>query len=579
MKKADLLANKPPGRLNDKNVIGNLFCVGKEPVIEMRWLRDGDLIRHFTWKDHWLTYREKTKFAPAHWTQERLSYWGYDGRIYVEDRKKSQRLETDIDEFLKAIGKSFIYDKIRQYEECVAEEKRQAAVKRREDKTTKMVRALTPALPKDFRKWCLNQKAGFVYLYQMTHNHLTIDRRFEVNHERNTITEVSRGWSYAPGQFWDGWAYGIYFDRIGRHQRFDKKKQSYTITKKGVIYPGTLREINFINESARQALLAEAATGDLICWDWYMDKLQRDSRAERVVKSGYKELVKMFRKNCGFTMEPVNERDGVHEMLGVSKGRYRLLRKLNGDEGLIFAASRYALDRPVFTDQELMEIKKIPGVERKKRICHISARYKLKVSHLIKLLRTESIDTISKYGDYLDMAREHGEDIHEEIVYRNKRWKEYHDRWNAEQKAKKEQKRKTQKNKEFKNIARDKKRNQDHFGWESKSYVMLIPTKAGDIIDEGNLQHHCVGASDNYMEQMHNRKSFILFLRKKEDAQTPYYTIQATWDGKVMQAYSKYNRKPDWEIVNKALNAWKREIKKRFAKECEKVTQKEENIA
>ena len=571
MKKADLLANKPPGKLTEKNVIGNLFYVNKEPVIEMQWFLNGNRIRHFTWKDHWLTYRDTTEFAPAHWTREKVSDWGYYQNLSTAGKKKTKRLEVDTDEFLKKVNKNFLYDKISWYEDCVAEEKRQAADWRREEKTTKMVRALTPSLPKDFRKWCLNQKAGFVYLYQRTANNLTIERQFEINHERNTITEIVRGWSYAPGQFWDGWAYGEYFDRMGKSQRFDQKKQGYVIAKKGVIYPKTLREINFINESARQALLTEAKTGDLICWSYYMDKLQRDERAERIVKSGYKELIKIFRKNTGFYFQPVKSNEGVHEMLGVSKGRYKLLRKLNGDEGLIYAANRYAFDHPVFTDKELQELKKVPGVERKKKICHVSASYKLKLSHLIKLLKDATIDEIQMYSDYLDMAKEKNENVLDEIVYRNKRWKEYHDRWMADYKRAKEKKWMDEKNKQFKNIAADAKKNQQHFGWESKSYIMMIPKRAGDIIEEGNIQHHCVGASDTYMEKMNKRKSFILFLRKKEDTETPYYTIEASWDGKILQAYSQFDRKPEWETVNKVLNAWKREIKKRTAKEGEKI--------
>lgn len=92
MKKADLLANKPPGRLTAKNVIGNMFYVNKEPVVEMQWILNGNRIRHFTWKDHWLTYRDTTKFAPAHWTRERKYQTGDIIRTCQRKERKRQNV-------------------------------------------------------------------------------------------------------------------------------------------------------------------------------------------------------------------------------------------------------------------------------------------------------------------------------------------------------------------------------------------------------------------------------------------------------------------------------------------------------
>ena len=64
---------------------------------------------------------------------------------------------------------------------------------------------------------------------------------------------------------------------------------------------------------------------------------------------------------------------------------------------------------------------------------------------------------------------------------------------------------------------------------------------------------------------MDKRESFIIFLRKQEEPEVPYYTIET--DGtRVIQAYGAYDRKPDWTMVNKLLQEWIQEVRKRRAR-------------
>ena len=125
------------------------------------------------------------------------------------------------------------------------------------------------------------------------------------------------------------------------------------------------------------------------------------------------------------------------------------------------------------------------------------------------------------------MAANRGMQITDEIVYRNKRWKDFHDQYVAEANRKKDE------------------------------------ARAADIIEEGRRQHHCVGAHDRYMKEMSARESFILFLRKAEDPQTPYYTIQTDIQ-RIQQFYAAYDRQPDKEIVEKIMTAWLKQVKQNY---------------
>lgn len=97
--------------------------------------------------------------------------------------------------------------------------------------------------------------------------------------------------------------------------------------------------------------------------------------------------------------------------------------------------------------------------------------------------------------------------------------------------------------------------------------MIVVPKKASDITKEGRRQHHCVGASDQYMAKMASRQTFILFLRKKDDKEVPYYTLEVEWDGKIRQWYGAYDRQPDKEEIQSILNQWTKKIEKRQLKE------------
>ena len=75
--------------------------------------------------------------------------------------------------------------------------------------------------------------------------------------------------------------------------------------------------------------------------------------------------------------------------------------------------------------------------------------------------------------------------------------------------------------------------------------------------------HHCVGRDDHYMKKMAAGISWILFLRKKEDLEKAYYTVEIDMkDDRVLQYYSEFDRKPDKEIISKVLDKFKWSIKR-----------------
>ena len=231
---------------------------------------------------------------------------------------------------------------------------------------------------------------------------------------------------------------------------------------------------------------------------------------------------------------------------------------------------------PKATDEVLRKIGKIKKDITLDQIAEVLGRG-INVNHFWKLMETTEKEMtlqakITMYRDYLDMAERRGCDIHSEIIYRNKRWRYFHDQYVAELNRKKDEERAAK----FPGIRKDLERNRKIFAWQQGGYFVRPAESAEDIIHEGRLQHHCVGASDTYMVKMATRKSWICFLRKKEAPEEPWYTIET--DGEmILQAYAAYDRKPEWEETDKILKAWMQQVKKNFAavEAEESKTQKE----
>ena len=171
------------------------------------------------------------------------------------------------------------------------------------------------------------------------------------------------------------------------------------------------------------------------------------------------------------------------------------------------------------------------------------------------------------YDDYLDMAEERGMDPTDPIVCKQTRMREFHDQYLEEKNQKENRERSEKADKKFQKIQEEAEKNTEHFCYEKAGYIIMPAQRASDLIRESGFQHHCVGASETYMRQMEEGTSYILFLRKKESPEIPYYTIETKWDGEIKQAYSAYNRKPDWGQVEKILKSFTREIGKRAEKE------------
>lgn len=298
--------------------------------------------------------------------------------------------------------------------------------------------------------------------------------------------------------------------------------------------------------------------------------LGRYPMIEFLEKGGYHKIVEEIMK--GRMRSGVIDQNAVKlkEALKIDKQRMERLKRLSGGWKML-KALQYEQSSGCRLSDELLSCIESESID----IYELEyARTQMSIPRIISYLRRQAqingrtfAEMKQYYRDYLDMAAERGMDVTDEIVCHNSRMMEYHNRYLEEKNKHENQERDREVNKKFARICTDHKINQEHFGYEDEKYVIAVPKRASDITREGRLQHHCVGASDGYMKNMAERKSFILFLRRKDMADMPYYTLEAEWGGEIIQAYAAYDRQPDWDEVSGVLCKWSEEIKLRLIKE------------
>ncbi|MGB7595033.1 MAG: PcfJ domain-containing protein, partial [Erysipelotrichaceae bacterium] len=94
--------------------------------------------------------------------------------------------------------------------------------------------------------------------------------------------------------------------------------------------------------------------------------------------------------------------------------------------------------------------------------------------------------------------------------------------------------------------------------FEDSGLEIRVPRSLEEILEEGKTLHHCVGS---YVDRVIARKTVIVFVRRKEHPNTPYYTVEYR-DGRVVQFYPLRDKiTPDRPVIESFLNEWQEWIK------------------
>ncbi len=161
---------------------------------------------------------------------------------------------------------------------------------------------------------------------------------------------------------------------------------------------------------------------------------------------------------------------------------------------------------------------------------------------------------IQEYHDYLQMAAGLGYDLDEEWILYPKDMKQRHAQYVEERREQDLKIAKMKDNEKTGALLETIKR----MGWNTYEMERLglfirTPREASEIRSEGNALHHCVAS---YLDRMAGGKTCILFIRRKEEPEKPFYTMEVR-EGKIIQCRGKNNCDMT-EEVQEFVQAFKR---------------------
>ena len=182
------------------------------------------------------------------------------------------------------------------------------------------------------------------------------------------------------------------------------------------------------------------------------------------------------------------------------------------------------------------------------------------------------------YKDYLSMSERLGKDMSDAMVYRPRELKrrhgeavEEHSRHMEAERARKdaEQARKDAERMEEKYPGSGAVLAQirPKYEYEGERFRIMVPGSFCDIVLEGMALHHCVGGTERYFDRILQHETYICFLRRMEEPDRPFYTIEVEPGGTIRQHRGMYDGEPDIEEVKPFLREWQKEIRKRMKEE------------
>lgn len=174
---------------------------------------------------------------------------------------------------------------------------------------------------------------------------------------------------------------------------------------------------------------------------------------------------------------------------------------------------------------------------------------------------------ISEYRDYLEMRKELGYDMTNELYLYPKSLEEKHDLMVKERNAKKDEQHSMKMKQKYPKIAEQYESLCKRYGYEDENYVIRPAKDAAEIVEEGRNLHHCVGR-ERYLSGHDEGKSYILLLRKRETPEVPYYTIEIH-DKEIIQWYGMRDKKPDKEVIEPWLKNYVDQLGSKKKKEKE----------
>lgn len=366
--------------------------------------------------------------------------------------------------------------------------------------------------------------------------------------------------------------WGMYCQRETRWIAGSPCYYAYYGDQSGRVYGKTLPSLE--KKELRQTGLAEWIRSHPITDpEKYLAVWKRLPQMEQIWKAGLQRLTKECFNNCDSVRKLVlcPSEPGLIRALGLDASKFRRLRQLDGDTETLAWLQLEKKTGQRIPDEMLHWFQK----ER------ISAKDLLFIADRMSLVQIKNYlqrqkqyfdgscrQALTTWQDYLAIAERLHYDTSDEIVYRVHKLRQRHDELVLQGEAGSLEEQAEKMAAKYPHVDAICMELQNKYAYTDEEYTVIAPQNIFEIIKEGRMLHHCVGndgAGERYYDRIERRESFILFLRRTDEPNDPYYTLEIEPDGTVRQKRTLFDRQhEDIEQATEFLLKWQKVIAARL---------------
>lgn len=302
-------------------------------------------------------------------------------------------------------------------------------------------------------------------------------------------------------------------------------------------------------------IFAKGLKGERFYPGEYLKKYKNSKYLEYMVK------LKLFRiaKECiksSYWHSDINEYGKrIHEVLRVTKDQVKMLSEMNASITELRVLQK-ANDAGVkMTKEQIRWIAENLGRSELINYMRYTTPHKM-IRYLKEQSNHKKITNVSRdYYDYLDACEKLRYNLRNSFIMYPKKLNEAHDLAISEWQQMKERidnMQDDERNIEMELIAEELVKK---YAMKDKYFSIRIPWSCEEIKNEGHELHHCVGG---YVDRVLRRETAILFIRKVDDINTPYYTMEVKGT-EIIQVRGKNNSATTPE-VQAFVDKFKRKI-------------------
>lgn len=319
----------------------------------------------------------------------------------------------------------------------------------------------------------------------------------------------------------------------------------------------------------------------------FLTKEKKYPAIEMAYKAGLYELAEDM-VNKSWILNTVLNNNSAGELakiLGIDKARMKRLKEMKGDiRALIWLQKEKELDT-IFRDIDISTLSKAElepeTIERSKigkylsieKICnYMNKQVEIRLKGKYKALVTVWRD----WNDYVNMMEKMKMDCSKELLLKPKDLSIAHNELVARISMLDSKKQIAEKEKKFKKAQKLMQSGElKKYEYSDGKYCIVAPNGIDEIFREGLTLKHCIHTCDIYFQRIDIRETYLLFLRRAEAPDKPWYTVEIEPGGNIRQKKSVLNEAyKDLDDAIPFLQKWQKWVKKNLSEEDKKLAEK-----